>query len=224
MHLFNFVRRGIGMVLLAACGTLCAAPVTFKFVLPAWGTNTFAGVALFGPNATVQVTVDDGTSTTTNQAYAFGEITKVYLTAGSYSNTWLKADANVNGTPAFDFIFTDAGGVPTLDLIPDPVPGSRIIFSNSGGTWAFGVGGPGNDVSYTAVWLQEGAQFTGAALAFISSPGFTVVGSAVDPNAVPLPSSISLVLLALAGLAVCTRRSPRRAGCSNAPSLSPMVA
>lgn len=194
--------------LVAACGAASAAPVSLEFTLPDWETRNAAGQLLYGSNATLRVTVDNGSASTAAQAYAFGDIMEVFVSSGAYANTWRAADAYINTDPGYTIFFTDAAGTPWLDLTPEPDPGQRIVFSNAGGTWAFGLGRSDNG-NFTAVWLQDGPQFSGDARAFTTDYGDTLVfGSIVSPNTVPLPSSAALVLLGLAGIACCRR--PRR--------------
>lgn len=194
--------------LVAACGAASAAPVSLEFTLPDWEIRNPAGQLLYGPNATLRVTVDNGSASTAAQAYAFGDILEVFVSSGAYANTWRAADAYINTDPGYTIFFTDAAGTPWLDLTPEPDPGQRIVFSNAGGTWAFGLGRSDNG-NFTAVWLQDGPQFSGDARAFTTDYGDTLVfGSIVSPNTVPLPSSAALVLLGLAGIACCRR--PRR--------------
>lgn len=194
--------------LLAACGAAAAAPVSLQFTLPDWEIRNPAGELLYGTNATLRVTVDNGNASTALQAWAFGDILEVFVSSGAYANSWLAGDAYINTDPGYAIFFSDAAGVPSLDLTPEPDPGQRIVFSNAGGTWAFGLGRSDNGV-YTAVWLQDGPQFTGDARAFSTDYGDTVVvGAIVEPRAVPLPSSALLAGLGLAGIACTARRRP----------------
>ncbi|MCW5612048.1 MAG: hypothetical protein KIS83_15460 [Rubrivivax sp.] len=182
--------------------------MSLQFTLPDWEIRNPAGDLLYGTNATLRVTVDNGNASTALQAWTFGDILEVFVSSGAYANTWLAGDAYINTDPGYAIFFSDAAGVPSLDLTPEPDPGQRIVFSNAGGTWAFGLGSSDNGV-YTAVWLTDGPQFTGDALAFSTDYGDTVVvGAIVEPRAVPLPSSAPLVALGLAGVACTARRRP----------------
>ena|SRR5215467_15258866 len=196
-----FLVMGVSLILaVAPLIPAHATPFRFEFVLPNWTTSSNS--ALYGANATVDVTVNNGSATPLNQTYENGQITQVHLTtAGTFANTWTQLDPGLSVDISASFISTNAAGIPTLNLLAGPA--ARVVFSNPNGTWQFGrrfgLGG------FTQTWVQDGPNFSGNDLAFNNTEeGFSIVGTNLTA---PAPATLTLMALGFAGL--CWKRRRR---------------
>jgi hypothetical protein len=94
-----------------------ATPFTFEFNLPDWEVN--GNPALFGSNAQLDVTVDNGAPNELSQTYLLSQIELIGLTAvgGTYSDTWVPSNVTVHQFLGDSYLSTDSAGIPTLNLL-----------------------------------------------------------------------------------------------------------
>lgn len=71
----RFAHGLAALVLGATALAAQASPITYQFVLPSYSFNNDA--ALFGTSATVSFTVNNGNTTSANQAYTFGQVSQI---------------------------------------------------------------------------------------------------------------------------------------------------
>ena len=103
-----------------------ASSYTFEFVMPSWTTNTNAG--LFGTNAVLDITADNGSTTFANQSYLGSQITQINMSVsgGSFYEMF---STNLSGSTTLPaLISTNSSGAPTLNLLPQPIyaPSSQV--------------------------------------------------------------------------------------------------
>ena len=178
-------------MLFASARTVGADQFSFVFEYPEWD-SIFSNDPLVGTNPTVFLTVDNGGTSRVDQVWdLFSDTVSVTVTTdGGFSNTWVNSDITISDGFDFDFISTDSSGLGTLDL--GPVRDSRVVFSNSTGTWQFGARTGLSGA--TQSWLAEGPNFDDSLAFHGSDIGFSVV------ETVPEPSSAFLLVVASAGL------------------------
>jgi hypothetical protein len=188
-----------------------ATPITFQFNMPAWDSS--GGAALWGSNALLDVTVNNGASTDLSQSYALSDIVSLSASAvgGTFSSSWTAADLVLSSNTGAVFISTDGAGVPTLDLLSAPT-GAGVDYGNmpqptvqigiltpTGGPTPFvlTVGGSGQPLSEASVL---------GPVTYSSTNGFDYSGIAVtgvalaQTAAVPEPPSLTLFIGGLLGL------------------------
>lgn len=184
----------IKMACLAALAALLtpiaphAAVMTFDFELPEWTLST--SEQLFGTNAAISISVDNGNTSNLNQVWNLAsDMVSFSVTAngGTYSNTWLSSDLGVS--VGGDYLSTDAVGFATLDF--QPVDSSTIRYENDTGSFSF------QRPNYLSlVYLQ-----TDGGVALYDGAPF-----AVGQTVVPLPAAAWLFGSALLGLGLVKRR------------------
>lgn len=188
-----------------------AAPVTFRFSLPAW-TEYYADPATFGTSGVLTVTVDNGSASAVNQTYLNTTITSIAMVAngGTFSHVFSGATANgYDGGELLSFISTDAAGIPTLDLSVQDV-GSAYDFIDGPYFLQLGIERPTE--GYWPISVSD--DFTGAGSFVAVAPrdatglhtGLVLRGQVVAEVAEPT----GLALVALGLMAVWAGR--RRAG------------
>ena len=176
-----------------------AIPVTYSFQMPDWSFTDDS--SLFGTTGpVVDVTLDNGASSTAFQTYTTSDIVSLSVsTSGSYgTNIWTAADVIENSDPDAIYFLADGSGTGLLRLTSADT--SRIVFSNSGGTWQFA---DGID-PYANIWLEATANFGGGGYAYFDNDSLEVYGSTV--SAVPVPAAVWLFGSALAGLGWLRRK------------------
>ena len=176
----------MGCITFLALNTTRAAPIILSFNLPEW--DVIQQPTPFGSNATVNVTVDNGSSSFINQSYRNADIIQIDVASGPYFNSWLAADIII-AEPDLNvsYLSIDNSGVPVLDLT---ISGNtRVQFENEGGIWQFGTrdwSGP------TTTWLEDAPGFNGFYAFHNSVEGFLVTGSIIPE---PMIASLILTLL-----------------------------
>ena len=170
-----------------------AFPIVFEFDLPDWEVNS--STTLFGTDAIIQVTVDNGFPSLVDQRYDNSEILSVIVhTSGTYSNSWSADDISEISGPSGSFISTTGLGIPLLNL--QPYTSERVVFGNLLGTWQFGT-----EPSFTPTWLENGPFFNGAETAY-HREHFQQFGVVV-----PLPTAVWLFGAALGLLGWMKRKA-----------------
>jgi hypothetical protein len=189
-------------VMCAAAGQVQAAVVTFQFVYPNWNVNGIPG--LFGTNPIVTMTLDNG-SNNLNQVYNLEtDLLNLHVQAsgGTFTNSWTGSQIYLTSSGPFNYVSTDGSGTPKLSLTE--IADSRIVYSNSGGTFQFGTG------SFTQSWLTAGPGFDPPGQAFHNTT-FDRLGTIIPASpAVPEPTSIAIYGIGALGMGLVARRRKKR--------------
>ena len=205
-------------VLAGVSGVASAKPYTFEFQLPDWTAES--STALFGDDATLYITVNNGKTTDDNQHYSNSQITGITIDAdgGSFTGTW--DDLFVGG--ANSYMSTNSHGLATLDLLASYNESATVFYNPTNGMW-LELGVTGSDGGPPSLEIGKGA----AILAVIDPAkggdddnnrydrddddhlrftGFEVTGED-PPGNVPEPMSALLVGVGLVGLAAAKRKA-----------------
>lgn len=216
MRFRGIIGAALVTALLSTYGTAHAAPVTFEFTTPSWDVNTNA--AEWGTHSLLRLTVDNGSDSTVNQHYLNSQITEASVSAvgGTFSHTW---GANHGaGFADLSYLSTDAGGVPTLNLLASDSQSFYLFIDEGSLVFNLQLGvitGAGGWITFAA-WTFDPADssFSQAASFPLGSDGlysgFALSGRVVPNASVPEPLSLSLVCLGLAGLVVSSRKRHSR--------------
>jgi len=196
----KFIQRiAVTLALAASSLTAHAAPFTFEFTMPVWSGNN--NPAVLGTNALLEITVDNGSSSSASQTYLNSQITSFAVTAlgGTFNHTW---NSGFYGSSAESFVSTDSAGIATLDLLSANGAGAYYNSSSAGLFIQLARFNPSQG-SWTpfAIWGD------GLHAYFFQPEGFAVVGS--SDNDVPEPLSVALLGLGLAGVAFSRRKQSR---------------
>jgi hypothetical protein len=188
-----------------ASGTAQATPFTFEFDMPAW---TFGfDTSIYGSNAILDLTFDNGAATDLNQTYLNSQITQVTVTTvgGTFADTW--TDGFFASPGSASYVSTDANGVATLNLLAGAVTTGfdvdnaigdfqiGVITATAGGFTSFVVGGPGFSDAASVVPTGPSGEFTGFEVTSVSTP-----------TSVPEPGTFAMMGLGLAGVGFVLRR------------------
>ena len=189
---------GASVALVALANEARATPFTYSFNMPKWQVSQSAPI--FGTNAVLDITVNNGSKSGKNQSYTFSEIQSLSVAAvgGSFAHTWTSASVISDTAPGNVFLLTDATGIPTLDLLVQNVS-QRIYFRDlpisdvqlgitgpTGGFTTFDVA-VGTFVDFTAYAI------TGGTFTCNIDCGLSVKGTPLTVARVPEPTPLSIL-------------------------------
>jgi hypothetical protein len=208
------------IVTLIGSSTVVADPITFNFVTPDWTVSTNPSV--YGTGLDLSITVDNGFSNFTSQAYNFSQITGITATAIGGTYAFSVPPAAYSGPSFVDAdtapITTDASGVPTLDLTPQIDSAYWVAVAADGETTLqIGIIQMYSGVYPIYVSTGENPQNTQNHAyyePYVQDPvGHYIPGRIVGvvESTVPEPSTLSLLMLALVPLGLNYRKSRKPA-------------
>jgi hypothetical protein len=178
---------------LAASQEANATPFTYQFNMPTWDSTNSA--AVYGTSSVLDVTVDNGGISDISQTYDFGQLTSATVTAvgGTFTHTWPGLSTFSSTDPSIDFLTTDSSGIPTLDLLVEPIA-NRVTATDSNIFFQLARNRP-SGIGFSSYFINDE---TVGAFAFVNGPdtcdiacGFEVTGASVS-SSVPEPSTLAL--------------------------------
>ena len=193
-------------------------PITYSFDMPAFPT-TFASDALGGLTSVLELTVDNGSTSISNQSYTNQQILTISATVGSETTALTVGDpgtaSDIRGSAIW--ITTDGTGIPTLDLTISTSMEVVLVALNSISVPDLGFlqlasVGPSGASHYT---VQQSTGELGVFRPNISGPPPPVMGTFIgcqgctlvpDPTPVPEPSTFGLLGASLLALGFTRRR------------------
>lgn len=191
----------LSLAIISITTEIQAAPFTYEFNLPNWGSGSGDYNVVFGTHGVLDLTVDNGATTNLSQTYLNTQITRLSLTTvgGTFSNTWSNLDTFITDTSS-SYLSTDAWGIITLNLLAASTD-SAFVANNTGGYLQLGVITPSGGYSTLAT---STADWHSSAFYDPYVNGFTGVsqtGQLVEtPTATPIPAAAWLFCSGLFGL------------------------
>lgn len=204
----NKIKLLMLVLLLAQCSVSQAVPMTYRFDSISDFINPMDAVFR------IDVTVNNGSSSTNNQSYLNTDIVGLAFSSGVSSDSLNKIDNFSRFQGSREYITTDSFGVPTLSLAADPffTPGfqTSAIFARVESDLNF----PREDTVLQLGTLSRGGPIP--IFAFLDGRFYqkiTAVNSTgvnITTASVPEPSTYFLMSLGLIGIAYTNRKTVKQ--------------